>query len=121
MPTFLEAPQPQVLMQAIAGLPSMSASDLKNNFGSARLQALKGAIAITHHNRAEFVLLTIGHYAELQRAQTAPLDALAGQLDALVAKMATPAAKRGVAKLFKASPTSLGKTAVRAARAAHGG
>ena len=80
MPTFLEAPQPQVLMQAIAGLPSMSASDLKNNFGSARLQALKGAIAITHHNRAEFVLLPIGHYAELQRAQTAPLDALAGQM-----------------------------------------
>lgn len=103
--------------QATAGLPTVTASDLKNNFGEASLQAKKGAVAITRHNRAEFVLLPVEHYAELQQARRAPLEALADQFDAMVAKMNAPASKRGAALLFKASPVALGKTAVKAAKA----
>ena len=37
-------------------------------------------------------------------------------MDAMVARMNTPAAKQGVAKLFQALPAALGKSAVEAAR-----
>src|SRR4051812_13860048 len=107
--------------EAISSLPAVTASELKNNFGAVSAQAMKRAVAITRHQRAEFVLLPVEQYLELQQARTAPLDALASQFDAMVARMNTPAAKRGVAKLFRVSPTGLGKSAVKAARAAHGG
>jgi hypothetical protein len=38
----------------------------------------------------------------------------------MVAGMNTPAARRGVDRLFKAAPAALGKSAVKAARAARG-
>lgn len=86
-------------------------------FGEVALQAMKGAVAITRHQRAEFVLLPVDQYLALQEAQAAPLEDLASQFDAMVARMNTPAAKRGVAKLFQATPTELGKSAVMAADA----
>ena len=121
MPNALETPPPDRRREAISSLPAVTASDLKNNFGEVSVQAMKGALAITRHQRAEFVLLPVEQYLELQQARTAPLDALTSQFDAMVARMNTPAAKRGVAKLFQASPAALGKSAVKAARAAHGG
>jgi prevent-host-death family protein len=104
--------------QAACGLRSVTASDLKNNFGEVIAQAMKGAVAITRHQRAEFVLLPVEQYLELQQARTAPLQALTVEFDAMVARMNTPAANRGVARLFKAAPDALGKSAVKAARAA---
>jgi prevent-host-death family protein len=103
-------------------LPSVPASDLKNRFGEICQRAAKGAVAITRHQRAEFVLLPIAQYEELQQARTAPLDALATQFDALVSKMNTPAARRGVKALFSAKPAALGANAVKGAvtRTKHG-
>ncbi len=121
MSNLLEVPPPDRRQEAIASLPAVTASDLKNNFGEVSAQALKGPLAITRHQRAEFVLLPVDQYLELQQARTAPLDALTSQFDAMVARMNTPAAKRGVAKLFQASPAGLGKAAVKAARANRGG
>lgn len=106
---------------AISSLPAVTASQLKNKFGEVSTQAVKGAVAITRHQRAEFVLLPVAQYLELQEARTAPLDALASEFDAMVTRMNSPAAKRGVAKLFQATPAGLGKSAVKAARAARGG
>ena len=100
-------------------LPTVTASDLKNNFGEVSTLAQKGALAITRHQRAEFVLLPVTQYRELQQARTAPLEALASRFDALVAKMNTPAARQGVTKLFKAGPAALGKSAGKSAQA-HG-
>ena len=108
-----------VLIQAVAGLPAVTASELKNNFGEASLRARKGAVAITRHNRAEFVLLPVEHYVELQQARQSPLEGLAGQFDAMVARMNAPAGRRGAARLFKASPAALGRAAAKAAKA-HG-
>ena len=107
--------------EVLSSLRAVTASELKNNFGEVSAKAMKGAVAITRHQRAEFVLLPLEQYLELQQARTAPLDALSSQFDAMVARMNTPAAKRGVAKLFQASPAGVGKAAVKAARAAHGG
>lgn len=117
----LELPQPDQRNEVISSLPAVTASELKNNFGEVSGKAMKGALAITRHQRAEFVLLPVEQYLELQQARTAPLDALTSQFDAMAARMNTPAAQRGVAHLFQASPAELGKSAVNAARAAHGG
>jgi antitoxin Phd len=105
----------------IATLQTVTASDLKNKFGEVIVQATKGAVAITRHQRAAFVLLPVELYLELQQARTAPLDALTSEFDAMVARMNTPAAKQGVARLFEASPAELGKSAVKAAGRKHGG
>lgn len=103
--------------EAISGLRAVTASDLKNRFGAVSAQAKSGAVAITRHGRAEFVLLAVERYLELQQARTAPLEALGAEFDAMVARMNAPAAKRGVAQLFQATPAALGKSAVKAARA----
>ena len=95
--------------RAHSDLPSIPASDLKNRFGEICQRAAKGAVAITRHQRAEFVLLPIAQYEELQQARTAPLDALAAQFDALVTKMNTPAAKRGVKGRSKMNKAELEK------------
>jgi prevent-host-death family protein len=100
-------------------LPMVSASELKNHFGDVSARAMKGAIAITRHSRAEFVLLPMEEYLDMQRARTTHLADLAAQFDVMAAKMNEPAAKRGVAKLFKAGSAELGKAAVKAAKA-HG-
>src|SRR3954462_7397919 len=111
-----EAPQSARRREAISNLPAVTASDLKNNFGEVCLQAMKGAVAITRHQRAEFVLLPVGQYLDLEQARTAARDALTSQFDAMVTGMTTPAGGRAVAKLFKASPAELGRSAVKAAR-----
>lgn len=116
MPTTTQPASPA---EPALDLPTATASDLKNNFGEVSSQALKGALAITRHQRAEFVLLPVAQYRELQQARTAQLDALTSRFDAMVARMNTPAAQRGVAKLFKARPADLGQAAVKAAKA-HG-
>lgn len=104
--------------EGISRLRSVTASDLKNNFGEVIAHAGKEAVAITRHQRAEFVLLSVEQYLELQEARTATLEALTSEFDAMVARMNTPAARRGVDQLFKATPAALGKSAVKAARTA---
>jgi prevent-host-death family protein len=116
MPTLLSEQTVDAFRQEVDALPAMTASELKNNFGLASQQAAKGALAITRHNRAEFVLMPVRDYVELQRARQAPLDGLATQFDAMVVKMNTPAARRGVGALFKATPGQLGKVAAKTAR-----
>lgn len=105
----------QSTLEQIPDIQTVTASALKNQFGKVSAQAKKGAVAITRHQRAEFILLSVDRFLDLQRAQTAPLDALTAQFDAMVARMNTPKAESGVARLFKAKPAALGKAAVNAA------
>lgn len=106
----------KVGLATLEALPTMSASMLKNHIGEALLKAADGGVAITRHNRPEFVLLPAAKYLELQRAQQMPLEALSAEFDAMVAKMNTAAARRGVEALFNASPVELGNAAVKAAQ-----
>lgn len=115
MPNALRSSREPRSREAISGLRAVTASDLKNKLGEVIAQAGKGAVAITRHQRVEFVLLPVEQYLELQQARTAPLEALTSEFDAMVARMNTPAAKRGVDRLFKATPSALGKSAVKAA------
>lgn len=113
MPSTLK--RPAVELSFIASLPRVSATMLKNHFGEASGRANGGAVAITRHRRPEFVLVPVREYVELQKARNAPLVTLTGSFDKMVARMNTPAAKRGTAKLFQATPKDLGKAAVKAA------
>src|SRR6188768_1480302 len=106
--------------EVISRLRTVTASDLKNKFGEVIAHAGRGAVAITRHQRPEFVLLSVEQYLELQEPRTAALDALTSEFDAMVARMNTPDARRGVDRLFKAAPSALGKSAVKAARTARG-
>lgn len=97
-------------------LPSVNSSRLKNYFGETLLKVGRNGVAITRHNRREYVLLPAATYLELQQAQQGALDTLGRKFDAMVATMNTPEAKEGVRKFFKSTPTELGKGALTAAR-----
>ncbi len=103
---------------SVAHLSEVTASVLKNKFSEAARLASCGPLAVSRHNRREFVILTAGQYEELQQSRRAPLESLTAEFDQLVAKMNTPKAKRATAALFSASPKALGQAAVNARRAA---
>lgn len=101
-------------------VPSVTATDAKNEFGRV-LETVKekGAVAITRHDAAKAVLLSVEEYNALVAAQgKTDLDALSGEFDALLERMQTHGARRGMRAAFDASPGELGKTAVKAAAAA---
>lgn len=102
----------------ITALPAISASDLKNKFSEVARLASREPLAVTRHSRREYVILTAGHYEELQQSRRAPLEGLTAEFDQLVARMTTPKAKRAAAALFSAGPKALGQAALNARRAA---
>ena len=103
---------------SVADLSEVTASVLKNKFSEVARLASSGPLAVSRHNRREFVILTAAQYEELQQSRRAPLESLAAEFDQMVAKMNTPKAKRATAALFTASPKALGKAAMNARRAA---
>jgi prevent-host-death family protein len=97
---------------ALRDLPAVSASDAKNAFGRALETALHhGAVAITRHGRPSAVLLSLPRYEALMAERHVSLDALAAELDGLLAGMQTPAARRGTEKAFAATAAEMGRAA----------
>ena len=117
VPAVLSVQKSDPTLLEFGDIPTVTASDLKHHIGEVIHQAMKGPLAITRHNRTELVLLSADKFRELQRSHKAPLDAMTAEFDSMVAKMNTPAAKRGVKKLFQATSRELGKSAVLAAKA----
>lgn len=101
----------------LSALPTFDASTVKNRFRDVAEQAAKGAVAVSRYNRPELVIMTAEEYVRLEKLRRAPLDALAGQFDALVTRMQTAKSQKAVRALFGASPAELGKAAVKAAKA----
>lgn len=93
------------------------ATRFKNEFASVFDEAVRsGAVAITKHDTTRAILISVDEFEALLGERTRSLDALSGQFDGLLARMQTPAAKKGVAAAFNASPKALGRAAVKAAR-----
>ena len=101
---------------SVDSLPEITASVLKNKFSDVARLASREPLAVTRHNRREFVILTAEHYEELQQSRRAPLENLTAEFDQLVARMNTPKAKRAAASLFPAKSAQLGKAALKARR-----
>ncbi len=98
-------------------LRAFDASTVKNKFRDVAEQAAMGAIAISRYNRPELVIMPSGEYVRLEKLRRAPLDALAGQFGALVAKMQTAKSQKAAQGLFRATSADLGRAALKAAKA----
>jgi antitoxin Phd len=103
----------------LVDVPMVSASRLKNEFGTVFEQAaLSGAVVITKHDTPRAVLLSYAEFEALTASATPALDDLSERFDKMLATMQTPEAKAAVAAAFDATPEELGAAAVQAARSA---
>jgi antitoxin Phd len=96
---------------------SYTATEAKHQFGRVLEQAIHGAtVVITKHDAPRAVLISMDKFKALQDAPQLKLKTLSAQFDALLDRMQTPQARRGMSVAFNASSKQLGKAAVVAAR-----
>ena len=101
----------------LVDIEAVPATRFKNEFGAVFEQAMRsGAVAITKHDAARAILISVEEFESLVGERTRSLDALGAQFDGLVRRMQTPAARKGMDAAFNASPKALGRAAVKAAR-----
>jgi antitoxin Phd len=94
---------------------SFTATVAKNEFGRILDAALRdGIVAITRHDEPKAVLLSFDEFYHLAGGQQRELDSLSGEFDALLARMQTPTARRGMKAAFGASPARMAKAALAA-------
>lgn len=98
-------------------LATVAATKVKNEFGTILEKATHGgAVAITRHDTPKAVLLSYDEFVLLVKDRAPQLDDLNMEFDALLARMQTAKAKKGIAAAFNATPAQLGRAAVKAAR-----
>lgn len=98
-------------------LESIPAEELKNAPGAVLEQAAQGrAVVVTRRSAPRAVILSIEDFQALARDRSPDLAELEGRFDELVAAMQTKESKAGVAALFRATPSELGRAAAGAAR-----
>jgi antitoxin Phd len=96
---------------------SVSASEAKSEFGRVlEIASQGGAVVITKHDAPKAVLISVENFNALSGAAQTKLDTLSREFDALLARMQTSKARRGMKAAFAASGKRLGKAAVAAAR-----
>jgi len=93
----------------IAKLPTVTATELKNKLGEVLGGSQFHGVAVTRHNRPEFVVLPAATYENLMQKMSLPLAGLSAEFDALVASMNTPKAKRAYDALFGATQAAVAK------------
>jgi len=98
----------------LVDVPSVAATRLKNEFGTVLEQAARGAVAITRHDAPKAVLVSYEDFEALVKGQN--LNDLAAEFDALLDRMQTRKARKGVQAAFNAAPAQLGRAAVKSAR-----
>lgn len=108
---------PSLADPILEALPAVDASTVKNQFSAVARQAATGAVAIRRHRRREWVLMSAEEYVRLEKLGRAPLEALGGQFDDLVAQMQTARSRSAVQGLFRAGSSALGKAALKSAKA----
>jgi antitoxin Phd len=96
----------------LVDVPSVAATRLKNEFGAVLEEAARGAVAITRHDAPKAVLVSYEEFQALVNARAQSLSELDGEFDALLARMQTPKARKGVDAAFRASPAELGRASV---------
>ncbi len=102
----------------LVDLPAVAATRLKSECGAVLDEAVRGgAVVITRHETPRAVLVSYEEFQALVRERAPSLSDLSAEYDVLLARLQTPAAKRGMAAAFAAKPAELGRAAVKAARA----
>ncbi|MGC2518391.1 MAG: type II toxin-antitoxin system Phd/YefM family antitoxin [Burkholderiales bacterium] len=100
----------------LVDIPTVAATRLKNEFGTILEQATRGAVAITRHDAPKAVLVSYEDFEALVKGQNQNLNDLSAEFDALLGRMQTPKARKGMHAAFKATPAELGRAAVKSAR-----
>jgi prevent-host-death family protein len=96
---------------------TVTATEARSEFGRVLEMAIQGeAVVITKHDTPKAVLLSVENFNALSGAAETKLDRLSHEFDALLARMQTAEARRGMKSAFAASGKRLGKAAVAAAR-----
>ncbi len=94
-----------------------TATEAKHEFGRVLEQAIHGTtVVITKHDAPRAVLISMDEFKSLQDAPQLRLNTLSKEFDALLNRMQTNQARRGMSAAFAASPKRLGKAAVASAR-----
>src|SRR5258706_13148391 len=100
----------------LVDIPAIAATRVKNEFGAFLEKATHGgAVAITRHDTPKAVLISYDEFQSLVSARSQTLDALGSEFDALLLRMQTLKARKGMKAAFNASPTQLGRAAAKAA------
>jgi prevent-host-death family protein len=95
----------------------VTASEAKSAFGRVLEIAIQGgAVVITKHDAPKAVLISVENFNALSGATETRLDTLNREFDALLARMQTPQARRGMKTAFAAPGKQLGQAAVAATR-----
>ena len=103
----------------LVDVPTVAATRIKNEFGAVLEQAVRGgAVAITKHETPRAVLISYDEFQALVKGRSPNLGDLTAEYDTLLAGMQTPAAAKGMEAAFNASPSELGRAAVKAAKPA---
>ncbi|MCE9581552.1 MAG: type II toxin-antitoxin system Phd/YefM family antitoxin [Planctomycetes bacterium] len=98
-------------------MKSFPASALRNSTADVLENVLiSGAVVITRHEKDKAVILSIEAFRRLAEARYDELAALRAKFGGLLAKMQTPAARKGLRDAFEASPAEMGKAAAKAAK-----
>jgi prevent-host-death family protein len=96
---------------------SVTASDAKREFAHVlEIAARGGAVVITRHAAPRAVLVSVEDFNALAAIAETRLDTLDREFDALLARMQTPTARRGMRTAFGSSRKQLGQAAVAATR-----
>lgn len=96
---------------------SVTASVAKSEFGRVLDTALHGgAVVITRHNAPRAVLISVEQFNALSGASGSTLDTLDREFDALLDRLQTPGARRGLKTAFATSGHDAGRAAVAAVR-----
>ncbi len=108
----------QKIANAVANVSrSYTATEAKHEFGHVLEQAIRGdTVVITKHDAPRAILISIDKFEALRQAPQIRLNTLSEQFDALLERMQTPGARRGMTNAFNASSKQLGKAAVAATR-----
>jgi antitoxin Phd len=99
------------------GAVRMTATKVKNQMGQVLDRVMQGeTVLIMRHEIPKAAVIPMAEFEKLSRSQEEGLSVLSRKYDVMLARMQTPAARRGMKAAFDASPKQLGKAAVEFAR-----
>jgi prevent-host-death family protein len=88
----------------IEDVETVSATTVKNSFGEVLEKALeRGVLAITRHDKARVIMLSVAEYEALVKRAGDPLERLHGQFEEMVARMQGAGMDKSVKELFGAA------------------
>lgn len=98
-------------------LPTVTATQLKQSTADVLDQVSAGKpIAITRHDRARVVMISVDQYNELVAQESHVLSELRTEYRTMLDEMQSPVQKAAALRLFEATSEELGAAAVKAAQ-----